>query len=92
MAEIKVGMRDLKNRLSEYFRQVKNGESLIVTERGEIIAQIIPPQRTVEERLWAMVRMGLADWNGKRPKRHYQPRIVNNTGQQISDLIIEDRR
>jgi len=30
-----VGIRELKNRFSEYLRQVRSGESLLVTDRGE---------------------------------------------------------
>ena len=35
-----VGIRELKNRLSEYVRLVKNnGESILVTDRGAIVAE-----------------------------------------------------
>ena len=39
-----VGVRELKNRLSEYLRQVRSGESVLVTDRGEVIAEFSPPQ------------------------------------------------
>src|SRR5262245_37976395 len=38
-----VGVRDLKNRLSEYLRQVRAGDSILVTDRGEVIAEITAP-------------------------------------------------
>lgn len=39
-----VGIRELKNRLSEYVRLVKNnGESILVTDRGAIVAELGPP-------------------------------------------------
>jgi len=39
-----VGIRELKNRLSEYVRLVKNnGESILVTDRGAIVAELRPP-------------------------------------------------
>lgn len=41
MGEIHVGTRELKNRLSEYLRRVKAGETIMVTERGKIIGQIV---------------------------------------------------
>ena len=34
----KVGIRQLKNSLSGYMKQVKKGETIIVTERGEPVA------------------------------------------------------
>ena len=40
-----VGIRELKNRLSEYLRRVRSGESVLVTDRGEVIAEFSPPGR-----------------------------------------------
>ena len=37
-----VGVRELKNRLSEYLRRVRAGEGVLVTDRGEIIAETWP--------------------------------------------------
>jgi antitoxin (DNA-binding transcriptional repressor) of toxin-antitoxin stability system len=38
-----VGVRELKNRLSAYLRHVRSGESVLVTDRGEVVAEISPP-------------------------------------------------
>jgi len=38
-----VGVRELKNRLSEYLRQAKSGESVLVTDRGHVVAELTPP-------------------------------------------------
>ncbi len=38
-----VGIRDLKNRLSEYIREVRLGEGVLVTDRGEVVAELLPP-------------------------------------------------
>jgi prevent-host-death family protein len=38
-----VGVRELKNRLSEYLREVRSGESVLVTDRGEVVAELTPP-------------------------------------------------
>ena len=91
MNEIRVGTRELKSKLSEYLRRVKNGQTIIVTERGKVIAQLGPASQSIEERIWAMVDAGLADWNGKKLE-HYQPKIVNRSGKLMSDIVIEDRR
>lgn len=37
-------MRDLKNRLSEFLREVKAGERVLVTDRGEVVAELGPPR------------------------------------------------
>jgi prevent-host-death family protein len=38
-----VGVRDLKNKLSEYLRRVRLGESVLVTDRGQVVAELQPP-------------------------------------------------
>jgi len=38
-----VGIRELKNRLSEYIRQVRAGDAVLVTDRGEVVAELVPP-------------------------------------------------
>ena len=38
-----VGVRELKNRLSEYLRLVKNGEQILVTDRGDVVAELRQP-------------------------------------------------
>ncbi len=90
MTIVKVGTRELKAKLSEYMQRVKKGETVIVTERGKSIGQIIPIQPTIEEKLQALVDAGMADWNGKsfNPGK---PVVVNRSGKQLSDLVVEDR-
>ncbi len=36
------GIKELKARLSEYVRAVKAGETVLVTERGEVVAELRP--------------------------------------------------
>src|SRR5436190_17112408 len=60
-----VGLRELKNRLSEYIRDVRGGESVLVTDRGEVVAELGPPgHRTTSSihppGLQALARRGLA--------------------------------
>jgi hypothetical protein len=38
-----VGVRELKSRLSEYLRLVKNGEEILVTDRGFVVAELRQP-------------------------------------------------
>ncbi|HEY0511987.1 MAG TPA: type II toxin-antitoxin system prevent-host-death family antitoxin [Thermoanaerobaculia bacterium] len=60
-----VGIRELKNRLSEYVRLVREGEVVMVTDRGEVVAELRPPVARSEllqkyPGLADMVRRGLA--------------------------------
>jgi prevent-host-death family protein len=40
-----VGVRELKNRLSEYLRLVRRGEEILVTDRGQVVAELRPAGR-----------------------------------------------
>jgi antitoxin (DNA-binding transcriptional repressor) of toxin-antitoxin stability system len=59
-----VGVKQLKARLSEYLRLVKSGETILVTERETVIAELRPARRqatgpdTWEEALDALAEAG----------------------------------
>jgi len=38
-----VGLKTLKNRLSEYVRLVASGETVLVTDRDRVVAELVPP-------------------------------------------------
>lgn len=38
-----VGLRVLKNRLSEYVRLAEGGETVLVTDRDRVVAELVPP-------------------------------------------------
>jgi antitoxin (DNA-binding transcriptional repressor) of toxin-antitoxin stability system len=40
-----VGIKQLKARLSEYVRLAKGGETVLVTERDEVVAELRPARR-----------------------------------------------
>jgi prevent-host-death family protein len=91
MDEMRVGIRELKSRLSEYMRRVKSGQTIVVTRHGKPIGEIVPVKTSLEERLHAMVTAGLAEWNGQELVP-YKPVAVNRGEGQVSDLVVEDRR
>ena len=37
-----MGIRDLKNHLSRYVRRVEGGERVRVTDRGRVVAELVP--------------------------------------------------
>ncbi len=41
-----MGLRELKNRLAEYVREVRSGEGVLVTDRGDVVAELVPPGQT----------------------------------------------
>lgn len=40
-----VGIKQLKSRLSEYLRLVRSGETVLVTDRDEVVAELRPTRR-----------------------------------------------
>ncbi len=39
-------MKVLKNKLSEYVRLAERGETVLVTDRDRVVAELVPPERT----------------------------------------------
>ena len=91
MDEMRVGIRELKRKISEYMCWVKSGQTIVVTEHGKPIGLIVPVKSSLEERLHAMVAAGLAEWDGQKLKP-YKPVAINRGKRQVSDLVIEDRQ
>lgn len=40
-----VGLRELKNKLSQYVALARAGESVSITDRGHVVAELSPPKR-----------------------------------------------
>jgi prevent-host-death family protein len=90
MSEMRVGVRELKARLSEYLRQVKAGDVLVITERGKPIGRILPAEQSLEDRIRDLAAAGLVRWNGEK-LAPFKPLVVNRGDVQVSDLVVEDR-
>ena len=39
-----VGIKILKNKLSEYVRLAEQGETVLVTDRDKVVAELVPPR------------------------------------------------
>jgi prevent-host-death family protein len=39
-----VGLKTLKNKLSEYVRLAAGGETILVTDRNRVVAELVPPR------------------------------------------------
>ena len=91
MSEIWVGVRDLKSRLSEYLRQVKHGQIVIITDHGHPVGRLLPIEQSLEERLKSLQNSGLVAWNGQKLKP-ITPPAINRSEQQVSDILVEMRK
>jgi prevent-host-death family protein len=89
--ETVAGVRDLKNRLSHYLREVKKGRSIMISERGKIVATIVPvEERPRVEKLKKLARGGLGTWSGGKPKGASRPVVIK--GKPVGDIVLEERR
>ena len=93
----RVGVRELKDRLSYYIRTVRGGKSVVVTVRGEPVARLVPIVRPdegglqeVEERIWELAAAGVLAWDGTALQLP-EPAAENRTPKLLSDLVVEDR-
>jgi len=50
MAERRIGVRELKSKLSECVREVRNGGTIVVTEHGRPVARMIADASSLAER------------------------------------------
>lgn len=54
-----VGVRDLKARLSQFLKEVQRGETILVTDRGRVVAELRSP--TVAARPSTALERAVAD-------------------------------
>ena len=66
MRERTVGIRELKAQLSGYLKDVKNGTTVVITERGRPVGRIIPAQEPPAEKMQHHIRSGDIAWSGRR--------------------------
>jgi len=89
-----VGVKDLKNKLSQYLRRVRRGEEVIVTDRGQPVAilhRIEASDRvaSLEARLAGLAAEGVVAMPARRPLRRVHR--VDVAGRPLSDIILEER-
>ena len=86
-----VGARELKTRLGGYLQQVRQGRTLVITDRGEPVAELKPLQRTGGEdaALEQLKTLGAVTRMENRALAPFRP--VRGRGPSVSDAIVEDR-
>jgi prevent-host-death family protein len=89
--ETVAGIRELKNRLSQYLKEVKRGRSITITERGKVVATIVPAhQPPVVEKLKRLAKSGLGTWRGGKPKGASRSAVVKGTP--VGNIVLEQRQ
>lgn len=86
-----VGSRELKTRLGHYLARVRKGETLVVTDRSEPIAELRPlaaADDPVEARLQALILLGIVSRGGAGRLRPFQPIASKGSA---ADMVRQDR-
>jgi prevent-host-death family protein len=89
---VKVGTKELKNRLSHYLRLVQQGEPVQVTDRGAVVAELRPlrdAESSDDACLRALEQEGLLT-AGKKRLPAFEP-LTPQGGKLLSEMVIEDR-
>ena len=88
MVRSAVGVRELKTRLGKYLRLVRGGQTLVVTLRGEPIAELRPLRNEMERRLARLRARGVIS-GGTGRLQPFEP--IRMPGVSVSDAVLEDR-
>ncbi len=82
-----VGIKELRSNLSQYLKRVREGEHVIVTDRGTEIAELSPlsPSRKV---MLDLASAGKVVWSGGKPAGL---RGVSIAGKALAESVLEDR-
>lgn len=86
-----VGARELKTRLGTYLRRVREGRTLLVTDRGEPIAELrpVPAAKSVPAVLLKLSHTRAVTLPVRKAMAAFRP--IQNRGGALSDAVIEDR-
>jgi prevent-host-death family protein len=89
-----VGSRELKTRLGSYLRHVRDGRTLLITDRGEPVAELRPVgqgKTTPAERLARLNASGSITRQQDRALDDFEPIPISRTNR-ASRLISEERK
>jgi antitoxin (DNA-binding transcriptional repressor) of toxin-antitoxin stability system len=89
----RVGTKELKNRLSFYLRKVRNGDTVLVTDRRVVVAElrrVVRPRDADAAVLDEMAQEGLLSRGTGRYRKARPLRLKG--GVLLSDAVLEDRR
>lgn len=86
-----VGSRELKTRLGTYLRRVREGRTLVVTDRGEPIAELRPltSDASLPAVLSKLAGKGVVTLPTRAATSTFRP--IRSRGAAVSDAVLKDR-
>jgi prevent-host-death family protein len=91
MARHIVGARELKTRLGTYLQRVREGRTLVVTDRGEPVAELrpLPSDDSLPAALLKLSAKGAVTLPTTDTLPTFRP--IRNRGASVSDAVHSDR-
>lgn len=86
-----VAVRTLNQDTAGVLARVKRGESIEITERGVVIARIVPAQDSPASRLIATGRLRMPTIEGPPPRPRGPVRTTDESGQLLGGLRGDER-
>ena len=90
MHERRMGIRELKSRLSQCVRDVKMGATIVVTDHGRRVARLVPEADSLDDRIAALRTAGSLQWSGRRLGAA-RPSVRPRGKRTLGDIIVENR-
>ena len=91
----KVGIKELKDKLTYYLKLTKEGDNIIVTDRGSPVAiihslDVVEENASTDEKLATLAKRGLISLP-KGEGSLGRSKSVRTTGKPASEIILEER-
>jgi prevent-host-death family protein len=83
-----VGIKTLKAQLSAYIAKARAGERIVITDRGEEVAEL-GPLSPARQAVHMLAHRDTLQWNGEKPAGLKGVRI---RGETVATTVLEHRR
>ena len=84
---MQVNILDAKNRLSQLIKSVQRGEEVVIANRGEPVARLVPAGRVATSRAGRGSAQAILGWL----REHPLPSYARRTAKEIDAAIAEER-
>ncbi len=95
MSSTAVGIRKLKDHLSEYVHRARDGEEFLITHHGEVVAELRPRARKsappIHPGISQMVSLGIARGETLNDPTLYSPPGITLSSGSVQELLDEER-
>lgn len=84
-----IGVRELRQNASKYLRQVEQGETLTITDRGRPVAQLTPISQVEQDLAVQYAKYGITP--PRRPRTRFEVIPESAAASSLLDEVLTDR-